>query len=263
MQEREKIRDLKKRRINGGGSVFGGLGLRKPTDGVYIRMDQADESAEVDIWGSLSGSNANAMGAGNELRRSFPGTWGKQSDADPGDVDIPSHGGKALVGKSWPVPEPSPKVGRQRRLTRKVFAVASSSTSRSSRARSKQVELAEPDETEDRENGNEPDTHTQPTKEVLLDKKGKPRPETYKQAWSISEQHLLERLLEEIPDGEKNRYGFLSHAPLFFYGSHPKSCLFLFVCNLTKIGGRRFRKQWMEDGQPDRWRVGYRSIMKS
>ncbi|KAH8990938.1 hypothetical protein EDB86DRAFT_2806940, partial [Lactarius hatsudake] len=30
--------------------------------------------------------------------------------------------------------------------------------------------------------------------------------ETYKQAWSISEQHLLGRLLTEISDGEKNRH---------------------------------------------------------
>ena len=33
-----------------------------------------------------------------------------------------------------------------------------------------------------------------------------PKSETYKQAWSVSEQNLLERLLSEIPDGEKNRY---------------------------------------------------------
>lgn len=32
------------------------------------------------------------------------------------------------------------------------------------------------------------------------------RSDTYKQAWSVSEQHLLERLLEEIPDGERNRH---------------------------------------------------------
>ena len=38
------------------------------------------------------------------------------------------------------------------------------------------------------------------------DKKEKPKSETYKQAWSVSEQHLLERLLSEIPDGEENRY---------------------------------------------------------
>lgn len=41
-------------------------------------------------------------------------------------------------------------------------------------------------------------------------KNGKPRNETYKQAWSVEEQHHLERLLQEIPDGEKNRWVFLS-----------------------------------------------------
>ncbi|GLB39612.1 putative SANT SWI3, ADA2, N-CoR and TFIIIB'' DNA-binding domains containing protein [Lyophyllum shimeji] len=40
----------------------------------------------------------------------------------------------------------------------------------------------------------------------------KPKPETYKQAWSVSEQHLLEQLLEEIPDGEKNRWQKISRA---------------------------------------------------
>ncbi|KAI0274503.1 hypothetical protein BGY98DRAFT_993200 [Russula aff. rugulosa BPL654] len=43
-------------------------------------------------------------------------------------------------------------------------------------------------------------------------KKEKPRSETYKQAWSVSEQHLLERLLAEIPDGEKNRWSKISKA---------------------------------------------------
>ncbi len=42
--------------------------------------------------------------------------------------------------------------------------------------------------------------------EPPIAKKEKPRSETYKQAWSVSEQHLLERLLAEIPEGEKNRY---------------------------------------------------------
>jgi len=36
----------------------------------------------------------------------------------------------------------------------------------------------------------------------------KSRSDTYKQVWSVSEQHLLERLLDEIPDGERNRYVF-------------------------------------------------------
>ncbi|KAF9047107.1 hypothetical protein BDZ89DRAFT_1058177 [Hymenopellis radicata] len=38
----------------------------------------------------------------------------------------------------------------------------------------------------------------------------KPRPETFNQAWSDSEQHLLERLLEEYPDGVKNRWKQIS-----------------------------------------------------
>jgi len=42
--------------------------------------------------------------------------------------------------------------------------------------------------------------------------KEKPKSETYKQAWSISEQHLLERLLAEIPEGEKNRWSKISKA---------------------------------------------------
>jgi hypothetical protein len=47
---------------------------------------------------------------------------------------------------------------------------------------------------------------TEQLSESPIAKKEKPRSETYKQAWSVSEQHLLERLLAEIPDGEKNRY---------------------------------------------------------
>jgi hypothetical protein len=47
--------------------------------------------------------------------------------------------------------------------------------------------------------------------EPSVAKKEKPRSETYKQAWSVSEQHLLERLLAEIPDGEKNRYATSLH----------------------------------------------------
>lgn len=35
---------------------------------------------------------------------------------------------------------------------------------------------------------------------------------TFKMAWSVEEQRLLERLLEEIPDGEKNRWAKISQA---------------------------------------------------
>ncbi|KAI9438053.1 hypothetical protein H4582DRAFT_2076646 [Lactarius indigo] len=54
--------------------------------------------------------------------------------------------------------------------------------------------------------------HPEPDKCAPAAKKEKPKSETYKQAWSISEQHLLERLLTEIPDGEKNRWSKISKA---------------------------------------------------
>ena len=41
-----------------------------------------------------------------------------------------------------------------------------------------------------------------------LPKLPKAKPETYKQAWSVSEQNLLEQLLEEIQEGERNRCVF-------------------------------------------------------
>lgn len=55
---------------------------------------------------------------------------------------------------------------------------------------------------------------TEQLSESPIAKKEKPRSETYKQAWSVSEQHLLERLLAEIPDGEKNRYATSLCLPL-------------------------------------------------
>ncbi|KZP30821.1 hypothetical protein FIBSPDRAFT_1038067 [Athelia psychrophila] len=42
--------------------------------------------------------------------------------------------------------------------------------------------------------------------------KEKKKPETYKQAWSVSEQHLLEKLLDEMPEGTKNRWQKISLA---------------------------------------------------
>ena len=44
------------------------------------------------------------------------------------------------------------------------------------------------------------------SKQVQRRNPGKLKSDTYKQAWSDAEQHLLEQLLEQIPDGEKNRY---------------------------------------------------------
>ncbi|TFL07439.1 hypothetical protein BDV98DRAFT_557867 [Pterulicium gracile] len=58
-----------------------------------------------------------------------------------------------------------------------------------------------------------PHLHAPPVKEAKSSRgAGRPKSETYKQAWSDSEQNLLERLLEEIPEGEKNRWSKISKA---------------------------------------------------
>ncbi|KAH9029609.1 hypothetical protein EDB85DRAFT_1517443 [Lactarius pseudohatsudake] len=54
--------------------------------------------------------------------------------------------------------------------------------------------------------------HSEPDKCPPAAKKEKPKSETYKRVRSISEQHLLERLLAEIPGGEKNRWSKISKA---------------------------------------------------
>jgi hypothetical protein len=70
-------------------------------------------------------------------------------------------------------------------------------------------------------------------------KKEKPKSETYKQAWSISEQHLLERLLTEIPDGEKNRY-----ATSFRFATGSADVYILRWSKISKaMGGRRTPRQ--------------------
>jgi hypothetical protein len=50
-----------------------------------------------------------------------------------------------------------------------------------------------------------PSFHPPPKIDSTTQAKTKIKPETYKQAWTVSEQHLLERLLDDIPEGEKNR----------------------------------------------------------
>lgn len=149
--EREKIRELKKRKINSALTIGG---RRVPmTSGVFIRRDQ-DESADVDV--TMDAEVVEAM-----------------------EVDQPPA----------PVHVLAPVVPKHVRGLRKT-------------------ETATPVKPK-----KEP--KRKPPKEESKPKRG-PKSDTYKQTWSVEEQHLLEQLLEEIPDGEKNRRVFcpayLSHA---------------------------------------------------
>ena len=84
----------------------------------------------------------------------------------------------------------------------------------------------------------------------------KPKPETYKQSWSVSEQNLLEQLLEEIPDGEKFRHVFFFPCMLSFVIADPLSFFFL-------TDGRRYHALWVASGRLARWLVVCRNISKS
>ncbi|KAF8264629.1 hypothetical protein EI94DRAFT_1805568 [Lactarius quietus] len=121
------------------------------------------------------------------------------------DVDIATTDGDQLVvvstpgaSKSVPSAEPSKSAHIKNHSPRPTRARRPPPTrSRASKAKAKKV--SEHDK-------------CPPMLPPPATKAEKPKSETYKQAWSISEQHLLERLLAEIPDGEKNRWSKISKA---------------------------------------------------
>jgi hypothetical protein len=178
-RERAKIRELKKRKITCGLTI---PSRSRGLDGVYIRRDLEDESGEVDI------SLDDEYQPGG-LAVSYP-------DSTPMDIDIPD------------TPHPSPvrkttlaKQSRTRRPSTKVRTVGEADSQAANNSRRKSTlnaafQDADPPTSE---------ISTEPTLGKRPRGTNKPKPETYKQSWSVSEQHLLERLLEEIPDGEKNR----------------------------------------------------------
>ncbi|KAI0664119.1 hypothetical protein C8Q70DRAFT_904933 [Cubamyces menziesii] len=197
-REREKIRELKKRRIEGEADapVFAGLGLRRPalTQGVFIRRDQEDESAEVDI----SMDDEGAAGAHPSSAMSEDALMAVDTAPDTASPNDPSPN----------LPEANVALGaRERRPTRKAKVDPRVSSTRvntsTAKAHSKPKTKVKAEAV---------DNPPEPSAEPPRDKNGKAKSETYKQAWSVSEQHLLERLLEEIPDGEKNRWAKISKA---------------------------------------------------
>lgn len=176
-RERAKIRELKKRKI--------ACGLTIPlhargANGVFIRRDLEDESGEVDI--SFEKDNVSCAV--------------QPSSGIAVGADIPL---TSLPSTAQPNPPPTAMaVTKSTRARRPTIKLESFGPHRNSRHLSKQTLLK-----------SEPEPDRPPPAKVVLGKRtqdGKPRPETYKLPWSVSEQHLLERLLDEIPEGEKNRY---------------------------------------------------------
>lgn len=115
MLEREKIRELKKRRILGDGVFhgFSSLGLRKSeVDAVFVRRDQEDESAEVDIGlGSVDAQMATAGAIETAASTSHDLQM---------EVDTPPTSVLASDATTSPIVPTTSRTGRSRRLTQKA-----------------------------------------------------------------------------------------------------------------------------------------------
>lgn len=214
-----KIQKLKERKITYDAPTENG----EAADAVFVRNDVDDESGEVDISESSlwpSGNDSTSMDADDSTNTTVPST--------PSTIAPPE------------LAQPLTSLSKRRTSTiNQRFITQSDRLNRSSRSRKPHVKL-QPQSLDDNLEANAESmsiTIPPPTlgkrsrgsadvKTIIHKFKAepsppapepktdtdKPRPETYKQAWSVSEQHLLERLLEEIPDGERNRWAKISQA---------------------------------------------------
>lgn len=178
--KRGKIPDYKRRKMVACGLTISSFRPRG-AGGLFIRKDVEDESMDVDI-----------LPADDQDRSS-------RSENISMDVDTP------VTLSTPPPPRPAPKTvpksSRVRRPSTKVRALKDPENPVSARV---------PPARRQSLHSNPPTPEAPPPVSKPLQKTQarvrKSNSETYKQTWSVSEQHLLEKLLEEIPEGEKNRY---------------------------------------------------------
>ncbi|KAF8341185.1 hypothetical protein F5887DRAFT_977118 [Amanita rubescens] len=239
-RERHKIRELKKRKLHGGLSLPGMGGA-----GVFVRKDVEDESAVVDVTVAADGDEELELFVETENIQ-------LDADHDPPplnghgrpplmDTDVmqaksrPARTHKATAKRQqWQDEENSSSSKKRKRQAGSSSRSAPMSTPRPAKAVPLPTPVQDPgspmnvDEDEDEnETENEPFIPTTNGKsksargraassssnpQAQPTKPNKPKSETYKQAWSESEQNLLEQLLEKIPDGEKNRWQKISRA---------------------------------------------------
>ncbi|KAF8638461.1 hypothetical protein AX17_002195 [Amanita inopinata Kibby_2008] len=217
-REREKIRELKKRKVHGGLSLPGLRGLGTGTTAVFVRRDMEDESADVDV---TAGDDVVGSGGGDTAGVEQEET---EEGAEP-EIDVD-------LEPPWSIHEAA-TTSRPRRATAKAQSVVlQQERDKNSKRRQRQSQAkvhasglgspgvqtttpATPVSEEDVDmaaaDGHAKDMLNNGTKRSRGDN-NKPKSETYKQAWSVSEQHLLEQLLEQIPAGEKNRWQKISRA---------------------------------------------------
>lgn len=184
--ERQKIRELKRRQIRGGLSLP--LSRISGSMGVFIRHDVDDDAMDVDV----------SIDDGEDARAA----------ATPfAEPDLAPPQPRPYATKAIPVPSPSPPPLPKQRVTIKAKSVPKSKKGDEEtyipRKKSKATQRHPSPGSDDDDAPKLPKPRGNSTK---------PKPETYKQAWSTSEQNLLEQLLEEIPEGQKFRWQQISQA---------------------------------------------------
>ncbi|KAG9310158.1 hypothetical protein JVU11DRAFT_9778 [Chiua virens] len=199
---RTKIRELKKRKIKTD-LIVGCKPGEEGSDGVFVRTDIGDDGTEVDMRIQTPPSCTSMQLDGHHL------------DQISDTTDINDTSPLILQATKQCVKLRNLPGTRQFTVSRREF------DNRSPRTRKPTLKLQsltaltelneEPLGKRSRDVAGPNDTicklKTEPVPVLEANAEAENhRSNTYKQAWSISEQHLLERLLEEIPDGERNRY---------------------------------------------------------
>lgn len=209
-----KIQKLKERKI----SYNAATENAEVADAVFVRNDVDDESGEVDISESIlwpSGNDSTSIDSTSTTVPSTPSTIAPPEPAQP----LPSWSKRRTSTINQRLVTQPDSLNRSSR-SRKPLQPQSLDNNLEASAESMSITIP-PLSTLGKRSRNSTDVKNinhkvraepsppAPEAKAYTDK---PKPETYKQAWSISEQHLLERLLEEIPDGERNRWAKISQA---------------------------------------------------
>lgn len=214
--------ELKKRKIKGSGSGLSSLTTRNV---VFVRDDVEDETHDVDVgaWGDDF----------NDCQR-------KQRDETDTPAQPPSHCGPTRTKKPH-------GAGGRPRMPINNFVDGDE------RPRKKAKLILPPKRVQStaKRKSSIPPKNASATPEASPDEglhalggSPKPRSDTYKQSWSMDEQHLLEQLLEEIPDGEKNRFAsFCSSQTLLMCCARLLTIQFRWLKISQAMGGRRTPRQ--------------------
>ncbi|KAF8558557.1 hypothetical protein OG21DRAFT_1493787 [Imleria badia] len=213
---RAKFRDLKKRK-NKTDLVVGCKLGEEGSNGVFVRHDTEDETAEVDVSIGTPQSCLSTPLDGQLVQIGDPMDVDNASAVTLEDVTQHTNLPNLPRARQLVVPRRN-NANRTRKPSLKLQSQSltaltelKNEPSPTSVLPSQSLGKRCRDIAEISDAVRKPKTETLSVSEVNAET-DQNRSETYKQAWSISEQHLLERLLDEIPDRERNRWAKISQA---------------------------------------------------